>query len=277
LESIKSAPFHITVEKDVADILAHDSDVGIKPEDIDTIIWSHQHWDHIGSTDQFPPSTTLAVGPGLPAEHMPGYPTNKNSPFPESDITGRKVHEFDFSSQQSLKIGPFNAIDFFGDGSFYLLDSPGHTIGHICGLARTSTSPDTFIFMGGDASHHPGEFRASAYAPLPATIDPSPLPRMPGGCPGGVLQDIQRNKRADEAFYVPSEGFNVDQKAALQTIEGLQVFDGHENVLVVVAHDSSLLGSVALFPETMDDWFEKGMGKKSHWKFLGDFKEAVRG
>lgn len=229
----------------------------------------------------------LAVGPGLPAEHMPGYPTNKDAPFPESDIAGRAVHEFDFSSAAAqegkgkgkggLQIGPFNAIDFFGDGSFYLLDSPGHTVGHICGLARTSTAPDTFIFMGGDASHHPGEFRASPYAPLPSHIDPSPIPGFSsGGCPGGMLQDIQRNKCADEAFYVPSKGFNVDEEAALATVEGLQVFDGHEHVLMVVAHDSSLLESLRFFPETMNDWFERGIGKQSHWKFLGDFGEAVK-
>lgn len=30
-----------------------------------------------------------------------------------------------------------------------------HTIGHICGFARTSTGPDTFIFMGGDAGKCP--------------------------------------------------------------------------------------------------------------------------
>jgi len=265
------------VEKDVAEILENDSDVGIKPKDIDTVIWSHHHWDHTGNLSTFPTSTTLAVGPGLPAENMPGHPTKPDAPFPESDVKGRKVHEFDFTSQgKGLKLGPFNAIDFFGDGSFYLLDSPGHTIGHICGLARTSTSPDTFVFMGGDASHHPGEFRASEYAPLPAEINPSPLSHMHGGCPGGMLQDIQRNKRADEAFYLPSKGFNVDEEAALKTVSGLQVFDGHDNVLIVVAHDSSLLGSLQLFPEEMNDWYEKGIGKKSHWKFLQDFKDAVK-
>lgn len=43
--------------------------------------------------------------------------------------------------------------DFFGDGSFYLLDAPGHLLGHMMGLARTAQ--DEYIVMGGDACHDP--------------------------------------------------------------------------------------------------------------------------
>ncbi len=67
------------------------------------------------------------------------------------------MREIDF--QEPLTIGSFSAVDFFGDGSFYLLNSPGHAIGHMSGLARTSTNPDTFIFMGGDLCHHGGQMR----------------------------------------------------------------------------------------------------------------------
>lgn len=37
----------------------------------------------------------------------------------------RRVHEIDFTDDQSLKLGRFDAFDYFGDGSFYLLNSPG--------------------------------------------------------------------------------------------------------------------------------------------------------
>lgn len=42
---------------------------------------------------------------------------------------GRNLREIDFEGAGSLRIGKFPAVDFFGDGSFYLLDSPGHAIG----------------------------------------------------------------------------------------------------------------------------------------------------
>lgn len=36
---------------------------------------------------------------------------------------GRQLREIDFTN--AFPIGDFRAVDFFGDGSFYLLDSPG--------------------------------------------------------------------------------------------------------------------------------------------------------
>jgi len=207
---------------------------------------------------------------------MPGFPTAPDAPFLESDISGRKVHEFDFTREgKGLKLGPFHGLDFFNDGSFYILDTPGHTTGHICGLARTSTNPDTFVFMGGDASHHPGEFRASEYVPLPSNIDPSPIAGLSAGCPGGMLQEMQRNKRADQAFYIPSEGFNKDSDVALDTIKGLQAFDAHPTVLMVVAHDTSLLDTLPFYPKSVNDWHSQSLGRKAHWRFLRDFEGAV--
>lgn len=83
--------------------------------------------------------------------------------------------------EKDLRIGGFDALDYFGDGSFYLLDSPGHTIGHINALARVTTGEvdgeeDTFVLMGGDTCHFTGQLRPTAHRPLPEKISPSPLP-----------------------------------------------------------------------------------------------------
>lgn len=43
-------------------------------------------------------------------------------------------------------------MDYFGDGSFYVIDSPGHLGGHINVLARTSAD-GSWIFLGGDTCH----------------------------------------------------------------------------------------------------------------------------
>ena len=58
---------------------------------------------------------------------MPGYPAKDDSPILESDYEGRAVNEIDFQVT-GLRLGQFRAMDFFGDGSFYLLDSPGVSI-----------------------------------------------------------------------------------------------------------------------------------------------------
>jgi len=62
------------------------------------------------------------------------------------------MQEIEFKSD--FKIGKFNAFDYFGDGSFYLLDVPGHAIGHICGLVRTT--PGSFLLLGADSCHFAG-------------------------------------------------------------------------------------------------------------------------
>ncbi|KAL1904510.1 hypothetical protein Sste5344_009798 [Sporothrix stenoceras] len=74
----------------------------------------------------------------------------------ESDWKDRELLELSFDSD--LRVGQFKAIDYFNDGSLYLLDAPGHAIGHTCALARVtngdSQTQDTFVFMAGDTCHH---------------------------------------------------------------------------------------------------------------------------
>jgi len=55
---------------------------------------------------------------------MPGWPVVPNAEFKESDISGREVVSLSTDSF-NLTIGGFKAIDYFGDGSFYILDAPG--------------------------------------------------------------------------------------------------------------------------------------------------------
>lgn len=273
VDNFKKKKWELGAEKNIADILLENG-VDVAKGDIDTVIWSHHHWDHIGDlAGTFPPSTQLLVGPGFKKAHLPGYPANKESPLLQHDFEDRDVREVDIVKEGAdLKIGRFNAYDYFGDGSFYLLDTPGHSVGHICGLARTT--PDTFVFMGGDASHHGGEFRPSEYLPLPKTLDPSPIPKMPV-CPGHLLQDIHREKSAAAPYYLVTKGFAHDLDVCNWTIAGLQEFDAAENVLLLVAHDDSVGDVLEFYPESINHWAEKDMAIKARWLFLADYEEAL--
>ena len=104
---------------------------------------------HTGDISTFPTSTKLIVGPGFKEVFLPGYPTDPKGHVLESDFAGRELSEIDFSGS-AIQIGRFKAFDYFGDGSFYLLDSPGHAIGHLNALCRTHASPNPgFIHLGG--------------------------------------------------------------------------------------------------------------------------------
>jgi len=280
VKAFKEKEWVIEIQKNVAEIL-QESGVDVKNGAVDSVIWSHHHWDHIGDMSTLPKSTELVVGPGFLKEHLPGYPENENSTLPSSDFQDRQVREIDFSNdddkggEKNFKIGRFNAFDYFGDGSFYLLDTPGHSVGHICGLARTTASPPTFVFMGGDASHHGGEFRPSEYLPLPKNINPSPLKSMTL-CPGHLLQGIHREKNPTKPYYLVTEAFAHDLKVCNWTIDGLQEFDAAENVFLLVAHDESVMDIVDFYPKDMNDWFEKDHARKSKWRFLADYEEAIK-
>jgi hypothetical protein len=53
-------------------------------------------------------------------------------------------------------LGPFKAAyGFFGDGSFFLVDAPGHCEGNLVGRARvkTKTGRIKWAFLGGDCFH----------------------------------------------------------------------------------------------------------------------------
>ncbi|KAL6230243.1 hypothetical protein BDW75DRAFT_76430 [Aspergillus navahoensis] len=262
---------------------------GVSLEEINAIIWSHFHFDHTGDPSLFPGSTALVVGPGFTSSHGPGYPEKPDSPVLSSDWQGRKLQEMDFDNHPNgtRSIGRFKAIDYFGDGSFYLLHTPGHSPEHMCGLARVQ--PDSFVLMGADFAHHPGEFRPTELNPIPDIVRPNPLPRNPryaSICPGDIFESLGHQPgNTCTPFYRPAKQFshNVDQCNA--TIEGLSEFDESDDVLVVIAHDHSLLPILTgeedgdqgwLFPKrSLGSWKEAGLKHRGMWRFLGDFEEAV--
>ncbi len=255
-------------------------DNGVDGKSIEGIIWSHWHWDHTGDPSTFEKSTALIVGPGFKDNFTPGYPKNQDAPIRESDYEGRELREIKFN--QGLKIGRFEAFDYFGDGSFYLLDSPGHAIGHMCGLARVTNNPSSFIFMGGDACHHGGEFRPSQYLALPDSISPNPLDlKSNSPCPGSLFDDLCRDGDKTKPFYTiarldDGKGVAHDADEAEATIGKVIEADARDEVLVVMAHDETLLSVMDFFPKYANDFLQKGWVKEGRWLFLKDFAKAVK-
>lgn len=131
--------------------------------------------------------------------------------------------------------------------------------------------------MGGDASHHGGEFRPTQYLPIPKEINPSPMRRRPGPCPGEFLQHAHAHGTADKPFYYVTKAFAYNKEVADWTIDGLGEFDAHENVLLLTAHDDAAVDppQFDFYPKALSDWYEKGIAKKIKWLFLSDFEAAA--
>ncbi|KAL9083817.1 MAG: hypothetical protein Q9159_005541, partial [Coniocarpon cinnabarinum] len=261
-------------ERNVADIIDEGS-LGIGAADIESVILSHHHWDHIGTMTSFPKSTAIWVGPGFKDALIPGYPTNPDSPMLEADMKDRIVHECSVSSGRwHVKAGPCDAFDFFGDGSFFLLNTPGHAPGHLAALARTTHSPDTFMLLAGDACHHGGEIRPTAYHPLPREISPSPSFRF-APCPGLILQKLQSNHSVSDPFYTVRSNFPSNFDECEKSLRKVEELDSHDCVLVAMAHDPALKDLLRFYPETANDWKASDVKSKSKWLFLQDFQPAI--
>lgn len=145
------------------------------------------------------------------------------------------------------------------------------------GLARTT--PDSFVFLGGDICHFGGSFRPTQYVPMPEQI-PAEVPldsnRFQSPCPCSIFTAChpdQANARMSPYYRVTEiEGsWYVDPPVAQDSINKLADFDAHPDVFVAVAHDEGLLSVCNWFPSgTINDWKAKGYKQKNQWTFCNE-------
>lgn len=131
--------------------------------------------------------------------------------------------------------------------------------------------------MGGDASHQAGEFRPSKYLPLPDSITPHPLDaHSVTPCPGALFEHLlQGGDKKRQFFNVAKDGVSLDVAETERTIEKLQEADAHDKILVVIAHDKSILSLLDFFPKYANEFALKNWVEKGRWAFLKEFKEAL--
>lgn len=189
--------------------------------------------------------------------------------------SNRTLREISFEESSVFRIGRFPALDYFGDGSFYLLNTPGHAVGHLCGLARTTQGPDTFILLGGDVCHYAGILRPSRYLPVPARISPNPVHRASDlpFCPGSEFDNLQRSRGRDPTDSLFDLCFGGDIPLAKRTVGKLQELDCRDDIFVIIAHDRAVRDEVPHFPEGLNGWRQKGWGKDLRWSFLGELRK----
>ncbi|KAJ7717790.1 hypothetical protein B0H16DRAFT_1700848 [Mycena metata] len=266
------------VERDFVEQLG---DYGVDAGSISAAIWSHAHFDHIGDVSKFPASTDLVFGVGTPCETRPSHP---HAMLMESDLAGRNLVPIAFD-ESSLQIGGFKAHDYFGDGSLYLLDVPGHLSGHMCALTRVT--PTSFLFLGGDAAHHVGMLRPTAALhrafPAPPALLTStkrsvaPTAIAPASNDTTDAKPFDLAARTTPLLDVAEGGYYQDAPTSRASIALLGAFDANPDVLVVLAHDESLLEIVGpAFPAKLDGWKETGWKERAVWAFLEEGNAAFR-
>jgi glyoxylase-like metal-dependent hydrolase (beta-lactamase superfamily II) len=163
----------MTTQPDIVTSLRADG--RLNTADIDYVILSHVHYDHVGYPADFSsPHTNFIVGPGAPAllsgetqlnvgshSHFEAdlLPLDRTIELPPAHLSTVKETENPSASSapppkswQWRPLKPFpSTMDLFGDGSVRIVNAPGHLPGHINLLCRIA--PGKYVYLAGDAAH----------------------------------------------------------------------------------------------------------------------------
>lgn len=119
------------------------AEIGLKPADIDYVVVSHTHGDHIGNVGLFPDATVVMQQAEYDWINLP----------PPSDANlntlvqlARKL--LGHPRRLELVTGD---VDLFRDGSVRLLSTPGHTPGSQSLMVRLAKSG--YVILSGDVAH----------------------------------------------------------------------------------------------------------------------------
>lgn len=138
-------PPKVSADDDIAGQLTRD---GVEPASVTHVVLSHLHPDHIGGIRRFPDATfvmTAAQVRSLAAPRLrAGILTGLLPPW--FDAARRTVLGPDAFLATSVGGVSVRAVDLFGDGSYLLVDLPGHAEGHVGALV------DGRALLAGDAA-----------------------------------------------------------------------------------------------------------------------------
>jgi hypothetical protein len=92
-----------------------------------------------------------------------------------------------------------------------------------------------------------------------------------GICHGELIHHIHLRRSDCEPFFQPSFEKFPNYDAALQTINTMQEIEADGDVLMIIAHDHTLLGQISLCPEKTNAWKAAASANKTRWRFCFDF------
>ena len=118
------------------------ADIGVAPANIDYLVLSHYHWDHVGNAGDFAGSTWLV------------YKGDRDQMFSSAARANPWFRQYSAleNSKTMLLSGDH---DVFGDGTVVVLATPGHTEGHCSLLVRLKNSGP--VVLSGDLYHYAEE------------------------------------------------------------------------------------------------------------------------
>jgi len=125
--------------------------------EIDSVLFSHAHWDHCRPIDAEFPAACAFFGPGT-AEHC--SPRDLASEDAKETVqwdgryfdSARQTQSWKEFGGPWVRFGAFEkAMDFFENGSFWIVQAPGHMPGNLCAVAHVGDN--RWVLLGSDCCH----------------------------------------------------------------------------------------------------------------------------
>jgi glyoxylase-like metal-dependent hydrolase (beta-lactamase superfamily II) len=117
---------------------------GLQPEEIDLILFTHLHIDHMGDIRSFPSSRILVHK----TEWAAAMEKGRSHGYRPDYLQGLSPETFVFP--EGSPCGPFErSLDLLGDGSIIAVPTPGHTLGHVSYFIHTGGQS---FFLTGDTA-----------------------------------------------------------------------------------------------------------------------------
>ncbi|KAH6971072.1 beta-lactamase-like protein [Ilyonectria sp. MPI-CAGE-AT-0026] len=188
--------------------------LGVLPDTLDTVIFSHHHWDHSRPIKGMFPRAVGYFGPGTFAHCTPGQ--FHDDPY---DVSGKWDAHF-FHPERSTencveldgkwqRFGPFErAMDLLHDGSLWIIQAPGHMPGNLAAAAKLANGE--WVIMASDCCHS-----------------------------SRALLDGSEDFRTWVNSHGETESLHEDLPAAKDTVKKLKGLETHYNAHIALAHDRS--------------------------------------
>jgi len=124
-------------------------EAGIKPEDIDAVVFSHAHIDHIGGVVDESGKVLFPNAQYYIAQSDVDFWTDESK-------AGGPLKDFIVHARKNL-MPVRDRLVFFKDGQEFLpgiqaISAPGHTVGHT--IFTVTSNGKSFVYLG-DLTHHP--------------------------------------------------------------------------------------------------------------------------
>ncbi len=116
--------------------------LGYKDRDLDLVIMTHLHSDHVSGLKHVAGAHRIIVS------DLEWKAANKDANYIRSMWEGVNVETFEM---KSIPHGPYKSgLDLFGDGSIYLVFTPGHSKGMVSLLVKTEAG---WVLLGSDVGY----------------------------------------------------------------------------------------------------------------------------